>query len=347
MKKRKVRTLFDFLNKKRFVMISGKGGTGKTTTAASIAVKFAEDGYKTIVISLDPAHSLGDALMMEIGPQIRKVEKVNGSLYALEFDPKMLFESEREKLKKAMESDQLDIMGGPIPNEMFEFMLDTNYMPIEFAEGVGFLRLVNNLADSDFDKIVFDTAPTGHTLKLLELPSYLDSFIGKLIKFQLRVSSIFNTFKKFLGFGSDRDVAKETLRLLEELKEVIQQTKMIMTDESKSEFIVTTLPLAMSIFESARLVGELDAYGIPNHFIVVNMVRIYSGECVFSRNLSKMHMRYLQEIIDMFKDKNIRVIPFFSNEIRGVEMHRKVISYLTDFTAEKALDAIKSGVIID
>lgn len=342
-----MRSLFDYLEERRLIMISGKGGTGKTTTASVIAIELAERGYKTAVISLDPAHSLGDSLMMEIGPELKKVEGVNGKLYAMEFDPKLLFEHEREKLRKAIESDQSEMLGAPIPDEMFDLLLDTNYMPIEFAEGIGFLRLLDGLMESDFDKIVFDTAPTGHTLKLLELPEYLDSFVGKLIRFQLRVSSIFSSVKRFFGFGPETDTAKETLKALDELKEKISKAKKVLMDEKESEFIVITLPLAMSIFESARLIGELDAYGIPNHFVVINMVRIYSGDCTFCENLSKMHMKYLKEIIELFKDKNMRVVPFFSREIRGIEVIKEITKYLKDFTPEDALDAINSGITID
>ena len=335
------------LENERWILVSGKGGTGKTTIAASLAVYFAERGFKTIVISLDPAHSLGDSLMQEIGPNITRVSNINGELDALEFDPRLLFESERERLREVMSSDQEQLLGLPIPEEAMELMIDTNYMPIEFAEGIGFLRLFDGLINSDYEKIIFDTAPTGHTLKLLELPDYLDTFLGKLIRFQLKISSIFHSVKRFFGFGSDVDVAKETLKLLDELKERVRRTKEILTEEAKTEFIVITLPLAMSILESARLVGELDAYGIPNHFIVVNMFRIYSGECLFSRNLTQLHYKHFKEIREMFKDKEIRIVPFFSREIRGIEMLRRVSEYLESFTPEKVEEAIHSGASID
>ncbi len=340
--------MFNVLSKKRLIMVSGKGGTGKTTTAAALSIKLAEDGFKTAVISLDPAHSLGDSFNLELSHDFRKISEVNGELFAMEFDPKLLFEKERSDLRKAMEADQEESpFGDMLPKEMMDILLDTNYMPVEFAEGIGFLRLLDYLIDSDFEKIVFDTAPTGHTLKLLELPDYLDSFVGKMIRFQLRVSSIFSSVKRLFGFGSDVDVAKETLRVLDELKERINHAKKVLTNNDLSEFIVVTLPLEMSIYESARLVGELDAYGIPNNFIVVNMFRFYHGDCNFCKNLSRMHMKHLDKISELFGDKSIRVVPFFSSEIRGVSALRKVIKYLSDFTLDNARKALEDKLTID
>ncbi len=340
--------MFDVISKKRLIMISGKGGTGKTTTAAATSIKFAEDGFKTAVISLDPAHSLGDSFDLKLGPDFKRIEGVHGKLFAMEFDPKLLFEKERSDLRKAMETDQNESpFGEMLPKEMFDLLLDTNYMPVEFAEGIGFLRLLDYLIESDFEKIIFDTAPTGHTLKLLELPDYLDSFVGKMIRFQLRVSSIFSSVKRLFGFGSDVDVAKETLKALDELKERINNAKKILTNKDQSEFVVVTLPLDMSIYESARLVGELDAYEIPNHFLVVNMVRIYNGECGFCKNLSRMHLKNLDRIFELFSDKEIRVIPFFSKEIRGVSSLREIIKYLADFTLNEAKKAFEMKLTID
>ena len=103
----------------------------------------------------------------------------------------------------------------------------------------------------------------------------------------------------------------------------------------------------MSIYESARLVGELDAYSIPNSFIVVNMLRFYHGDCTFCRNLSKMHVKHLEKISELFGDKSIRVVPFFSNEIRGISALRRVIEYLSDFTLEKAKQAFEEKLTIN
>jgi len=338
--------LFDYLREKRWIMISGKGGTGKTTTAAATAIKFAEEGCKTIVVSLDPAHSLSDSLMVEIGPSMKEISGFRNRLYALEFNPNMLFMEEKEKIERALrEMGDLDEM--MIPPEILELVGGGEVLPVEFAEGIGFIRLFEILKDSDFDKIIFDTAPTGHTLKLLELPDYLDSFLGKMIKIQLRLSSFFHNIKAFLRLEKGPDTAKQALEAFEKLKEIVNNLRQTIRDEKKTEFIVVTIPATMSIYESMRLIGELDAYEIPNRFIVVNMVRIYKGECSFSNSLAKMHRRNLEEIRKAFPDKNIIVVPFFVQEIRGIDSLKRIINYLESFTIEKAFEAYEKGVCID
>jgi len=326
-------------------MVSGKGGTGKTTTAAAIGIKLAEEGYKTIIISLDPAHSLSDSLMIKIGPEIRKIEGFDSNLYALEFNPTVLFMEEKEKLEAILQTPDLGEM--QIPPEILELVIGGELLPIEFAEGIGFIKLFEIMKDSDYDKIIFDTAPTGHTLKLLELPDYLDTFLGKMIKVQLRLSSLFHTIKMFLGLTKEPDTAKQALELLEMLKNIVRDLKATIRNREKSEFIVVTIPTMMSIYESLRLVGELDAYEIPNEFIIVNMVRIYSGECNFSTSLARMHRKSLEEISREFSDKKILVVPFFAREIRGIEQLKKVANYLEWFTIEEAFKAYEKGVSID
>ncbi|MHA1665052.1 MAG: ArsA family ATPase [Candidatus Njordarchaeales archaeon] len=310
--------LFEYLTKRKWILLSGKGGTGKTTMAAAFGVKLASMGKKVIVVSLDPAHSLGDSFNIEIGPNIKRISKVEGDLFALELDVKQFFANEKLKISNTIDLEAQELGNFGLSPEIIEELLDTTYMPLEYMEGIAFLRLFKFLQESNFDHIIFDTAPTGHTLKLLELPEYLDSFLGKIIRMQLRLSSFFNMFKKFLGFGDERDTAKNVLKLLESLRSDIRDIREIITDEKRTEFIIVTIPMEMSILESLRLAGELDAYKIPCRNMVVNMVRIYKGSCSFCRNLSNHHLRNLKEIIKYFYDKNIFLVPFFDKEIRGI-----------------------------
>ncbi len=335
------------LKEKKWIFVSGKGGTGKTTTASSIALSLAKEGKKTLIVSLDPAHSLGDSLNEEIGPEIKNV--VHKNLYALEFDVKKAFKEEQQFFSNLSGNPQfpgMDMMG--LGEDYAELLANTPFMPAEYFEGIGFIKLFKMIDESDFDIIVFDTAPTGHTLKLLELPEFLDSFLGKMLKIQLRLSSLMNTFKKFFGFGEEIDHSKLLLDFLKEAQSIIKDVKAKITDESKTEFIVVGIPTMMSLMESIRLVTELTFYGIPNTFIVINMVRIYGGnECIFSKKMSQMHLSLLKEYAKEFPDKDIRVIPFFAEEIRGPEKLALPIKYINEFTIDDAIQAIENGKTIE
>lgn len=341
--RRKVNPLLSELSGKRFIIVSGKGGVGKTTFSAALGIKLAEIKKKVLVVSLDPAHSLGDAYGMEIGSSVKKIGK---GLYALEFDPIQLFAAEKEALMRAIREDQaMPSMGVPVDEEVLEFLLDAQ-LPYEFAEGLGFIKLFYYLMDTDYDVIIFDTAPTGHTVELLKLPEILESFYVKLIKFRLRISRFFSKVKKLFGLGYD-DSADTALRLLEETKEHITQVRQTLTDENKTEFIVVMIPNEMSILESARLIEQLSFHGIPNNNIIINFVRIYGGECKFCLLMSKYHDKQLRKIKDEFGDKKLWVIPYFSEEIRGKDSLRKVSEVIGEIDIGKALEILPQGITID
>ncbi len=338
--------MLDDLSRKKWIFVSGKGGTGKTTTASSIAINLSNMGLKTLIVSLDPAHSLSDSLVMEIGSEITRVDNVNGELYALEFDVKKAFKEEQEAFSKLSENPEMSQFG--LGEEYFDLISNTPQLPTEYFEGLGFIKLFKMMETSDFDIIVFDTAPTGHTLKLLELPEYLDSFLGKVLKFQLKFASIFSNIKKFFGFGDKEDRSRLMLEFLEETQKIVRDVRTQITDSEKTEFIIVGIPTMMSLLESIRLAAELSFYSIPNKYIVLNMVRIYGGDqCPFSKKMSEMHFKVLKEYEKEFFDKEIRVIPFFAEEIRGATKLGKIFNYLNSFGIKEAINAIKQGETIE
>ena len=161
--KKRSNDLISHLSSKKFIIVSGKGGVGKTTFSAALGLRLSSMGRKTLVVSIDPAHSLGDAFDVELSSEIREIRD---NLYALEFDPIQLFSAEKEALLRAMEEE-----GGVLPfavdEESLDLLLDFQF-PYEFAEGIGFIKLIYSLIETEkFDNIVVDTAPTGHTICLL------------------------------------------------------------------------------------------------------------------------------------------------------------------------------------
>lgn len=138
------------LKNKKWIFVSGKGGTGKTTTAASIALKLSEEGKKTLIVSLDPAHSLGDSLMQEIGPEIKNV--INKNLYALEFDARKAFQEEKELFSSIKTNPQ--IPGMDLGEDYVELLSNTPFLPAEYFEGIGFIKLFKMIDEADYDVIV-------------------------------------------------------------------------------------------------------------------------------------------------------------------------------------------------
>ncbi len=336
--------LIEELGRIPYIIVSGKGGVGKTTFSAALGYKLSDQGKKTLVVSLDPAHSLGDAFDMEIGNNIKRINK---KLYALEFNPVQLFAVEKQVLQKIVSPE-----GGPgtgmlpVDDEMIDLLVDMQ-IPYEFAEGIGFMKLFHSLIEKkEYDTVIFDTAPTGHTLELLKLPEFLDSFYGKLIRFRLRLSKFFSRIKAIFGFGRE-DKADLTLKMLEETRNIIKAVRGILTDPSSTEFVVIMIPNDMSIFESERLASELEAHSIPNRNIVVNFVRIYSGSCEFCNTMSKFHLSQLKKIKEIFPKNKLWVIPYISEEIRGLDKIRKISQHIGSMNIEGAIELIKTGGIIE
>lgn len=145
----------------KFYFFSGKGGVGKTSMAAASAVYFASQGKKTFIITTDPASNLADVFEQEIG---YKITPINGimNLFAMELDPDMATLEYKERT--------LAPLRGLIPVESFMVLEEQLNSPCTVEVAAFCDRFTDFLQESEYDIVIFDTAPTGHTLHLLELP---------------------------------------------------------------------------------------------------------------------------------------------------------------------------------
>ncbi len=301
------------LQDKYIIICGGKGGTGKTTTAAAIALELAKN-RRVIVISTDPAHSLSDAFGVEIGPNIKTIEIKGTKLDALEFNPQSIMSASFEKLE-----EKFPLMSDEFSLETLSLMMDTAMLPVEYVEGAVFIVLLDKINKlGKYDTIVFDTAPTGHTLKLLKLPELMSSFLMKIMRFQMKIASFFSKLKSLFGFES-YDIYGETLKMLDQLRRIIEENRKLLTDKKRTEFVIVCIPTILSLYETIRLSTELETLGVPNNTIIVNMVRITSSKetCSFCKNLSKLHFKVLEEIKRTFPDKSIYIVPFLDYEPRA------------------------------
>ncbi|MDP2932155.1 MAG: ArsA family ATPase, partial [Chloroflexota bacterium] len=161
----------DILNRD-FILFGGKGGVGKTTCAAATA--FALLPRKTLVVSTDPAHSLGDCLGQEIGDEIVKVEQTD-NLYALEISAAKTLE--RFKMDYRRQMRRLLETSAGIEHLTISEREKLVSLPVPGADEVmGLKRLMDVMDEGNFDKYIVDTAPTGHTLRLLSMPDIFDEW---------------------------------------------------------------------------------------------------------------------------------------------------------------------------
>jgi len=170
-----------------------------------------------------------------------------------------------------------------------------------------------------FTRIIFDTAPTGHTLRLLSLPDFLDASIGKIIRLKQKLTSATDAIKSV--FGQAREGRESATDKLEQLKERMAMVRELFRDKESTEFVIVTIPTVMAVSESSRLLSALKKESIPVKRLIVNQVLPpSSSDCKFCAVKRKDQLRALDMIQ---KDPNLSDLELFQSplvdvEIRGV-----------------------------
>jgi len=324
--------LKDLLLNLKMVLFGGKGGVGKTTCAASSAIWAAEHNRKTLIISTDPAHSLGDSLGVELPPGEPTPIKGIENLTALEINPKANM-AEFKGLTDANPMEDLGLGGMMEGFGMSDIQDFASTNPPGIDEALAFGKVLEFIeTEHDYDLIVFDTAPTGHTLRLLSLPETLSGWIGKLLKIRLKLGKLFGTFKRM--FSKEEKMEDNSLELLERLKKSIENAKDDLSNPDISSFVVVTIPEEMAIAETGRLLNELVKYGIPVSNIIVNQLYQNKEElCAFCKSRREMQQKNLLKIKDIFGEKlgkNLIEIPLFKDEIREYDKLKELGKFLIE-----------------
>ena len=268
-------------DKKQTVFVGGKGGVGKTTTSSALAIQLALQDLKVLVVSTDPAHSLGDALDEDLrrgrGKPVMMTDPLtSGRLFAAEVDAESALQEFRENLA-SFDVENLASSLGVSPDileslGLSEFSGLLNNPPPGLDELVALANVMDAEKD-DFDVIVVDTAPTGHTLRLLALPQFLDGLLGKLIKLRMKLGGLTSTLQAFLGDTGAQQRAEtmdNAMEKLEDFKVKMSNVEDKLKDNSMTSFLVVTIPTTLAVKESQRLVLELRRQGIAVSDIVVN-----------------------------------------------------------------------------
>ena len=266
---------------RRYYMVGGKGGVGKTSLSASLAVKFASSGHRTLVVSTDPAHSLSDSLAQNVrGGAPVEVSDTDGMLYALEIDPESAKAEFTQFAKKTdMSAGARDFMNsvglGGLADSIADLklgeLLDTP--PPGLDEAIAIAKVLQFTKDEKFSKftrIVFDTAPTGHTLRLLSLPDFLDASIGKIVRLRQKLTSATDVVKGIFGVGEDKQ--DDAVEKLEQLKAQVKEVRTLFRNKETTEFIIVTIPTVLGVSESGRLLQSLREEDVPCKRLIVNQV---------------------------------------------------------------------------
>jgi len=303
-----------------FILFGGKGGVGKTTSAAAAGIWAADHGKKVLIISTDPAHSLGDSLGFKFIPgETMKVESVE-NLWGLEINPKM-----DESSKALLQNPEVsNVFENGIPF-MEDFAELTDMNPPGIDEAMAFGKVLEYVGDEklDFDLIIFDTAPTGHTLRLLSIPELLTSWVGKLIKVQVKLKNFMGVLKNL--FKKEKHGKDNSLEIMEKLKGSVEKAKEELSDPKRTCFVIVTIPEAMAISETERLLSSLMLYEIPSSYMIINQLIPENIDCKFCASRRTMQQTHLKELHALYDtDFNLTELPLFETEIRKIDALREV-----------------------
>jgi arsenite-transporting ATPase len=313
-----------------YVLYGGKGGVGKTTLAAATALASARDGTATLVVSTDPAHSLSDTLETDVPADPARIRE-DIPLYAAEIDA-----------DAAMERVPFDAEDGDGP--LSGLLGEEGANPFAGGmpgsdEAAAMWLLLEYLDDDRFERVVVDTAPTGHTLRLLELPELLDSMMGTMLKLRERLGGLFDGMGDLMGGGGE-DESTEDLGDLEAVSARVERLRSILRDPNRTDFRVVLVPEELAVEESERLLARLREFDIPVGTVVVNRVLQDPAEianidpdrfiapnhanCAFCARRWDVQREALARAQDLFRGHDVRRVPLFAAEVRGEDFLRAV-----------------------
>ncbi|MEM9771756.1 MAG: TRC40/GET3/ArsA family transport-energizing ATPase, partial [Cyanobacteria bacterium P01_D01_bin.73] len=295
----------------RVILMTGKGGVGKTSVAAATGLRCAELGYKTLVLSTDPAHSLADSFDMDLGHDPRLVRE---NLWGAELDALQELEGNWGAVKRyitqvlqargleGVQAEELAILPGM--DEIF-----------------GLVRMKRHYDEKDFEVLIIDSAPTGTALRLLSLPEvggwYMRRFYKPFQNMSVALRPIVEPiFRPIAGFSlPDREVMDAPYEFYEQ----IEALEKVLTDNTQTSVRLVMNPEKMVIKESLRAHAYLSLYNVSTDMVVANRIIPESVDDEFFKRWKEQQQKYKKEIHENFHPLPIKEVPLYSEEMCGLE----------------------------
>lgn len=310
----------------KWIFVGGKGGVGKTTTSCSLAVQMAKARKSVLLISTDPAHNLSDAFGVKFGKDARPVPGVE-NLAAMEIDPngsiQDLISAGGDDAQEAMQG-----LGGV--GNMFQ---DMAFSIPGVDEAMSFAEVLKQVKGMEYEVVIFDTAPTGHTLRFLQFPTVMEKALEKLSQLSQQFGPMLNSVLGARGGLPNGQSLDDVLKKMEDLRETIGEVNKQFKNADLTTFIPVLIPEFLSLYETERMIQELGSYEIDTHAMVVNQLLFPSASnpCAQCNSRRKMQKKYLEQIDDLYgEDFNVVKMPLLVEEVRGTDSIRSFSKMLVE-----------------
>jgi len=259
--------LTDVVRDRRVLFLGGKGGVGKTTTASAVAVGQAQAGRRVLVVSTDPAHNLGHLWQREVGDSAVSLWRGAGSLDGLEIDPRRTTDAHLAQVGSTLRR----LMPEHLAKEV-----DRHLDLARDAPGTHEAAVLERIAEAvetglaDYDLVVFDTAPSGHTARLMALPEMMSAWTEGLLRRRDRADRFTGALS---GLGvrdpkAERD--SEIRRTLLRRRERFERLRSVLTDRGTTSFLLVLAAERLPVLETVELARTLRTLGVPVGGLIVN-----------------------------------------------------------------------------
>lgn len=314
------------LNKK-ILFFGGKGGVGKTTCASAVALAASRAGKRVLLVSTDPAHSTSDIFEKQFS---REESEICPHLFGIELDG----EFEARSYIATVKSQISTLFSASILKEAERQIELASMMP-----GVEDVALFDRMSDlivsrtDKYDLLVFDTAPTGHSLRLLRMPEFMTSWINALSERRRSVVNLNRNMdsirlKPETGTGSVED--DPILKALERRGQKLEQVRSQLMHHNETGFVLVLIPEKLPIEESVRAAAMLREANVNVCSVIVNRVLPDAADGEFYQSRRRQEQVYRDEIVRRLGDYELQWVPQFETDVYGLRSLERVSAALAN-----------------